>query len=85
MPTEPFQHPLSLLRSASHKSCKQDMTLSVDIVWAAAAIILGILNVVQLVTFQQIQNAFFAKLALATMKAHAGDFKPLEGLLARKS
>ena len=61
------------------------MALSVDIVLAAVTIASLVLNFVQLIIAERRQNAFFAKPALATIKAHRGDFKPLEDLLACKS
>ena len=61
------------------------MALSVDIVLAAVTIASLVLNVVQLIIAERQQSAFFSKLALATMKAHRGDFKPLEDLQASKS
>ena len=61
------------------------MALSIDIVLAAVTIASLVLNFVQLIIAERQQSAFFSKLALATVKAHRGDFKPLEDLQASKS
>ena len=61
------------------------MALSVDIVLAAVTIASLVLNFMQLIIAERWQSALFSKLALATMKAHRDDFKPLGDLLACKS
>ena len=61
------------------------MSLVVDVVLVSITVLIGLANVLQSIWRERKQSEFLARLAMATLRAKAGDFGALEELVKESS